>query len=115
MVDRKKGAIAAVLIAAGGIGSLGISSAFAAQENNTLAPNIIPPRIMMRESLIEALATRFGVSIEEVRAVFEEEREAREERRRARANDKCSPEEDRRAFRAWHRGHFGPRGPQEQP
>jgi hypothetical protein len=76
MFNIKKSVIAAATIAAVGAGGLGISSAFAA---HTSGGN--NPRAEARESLIEAIATRFGINADEVRAVFEEEREARQEER----------------------------------
>lgn len=58
--------VAAAAIATLGTGSLGVMSAFAAENQN--------PRIMGMENLVQALADKFGVSTEEVQEVFNEQR-----------------------------------------
>ncbi len=66
MMNIKKGMIAAAAIAALGTGSLSVMSAFAAENTS--------PRMMGMENLVQALADKFGVSTDEVQAVFDEQR-----------------------------------------
>ncbi len=70
----KKGMIAAAAIALMGGATLGISSTFAASAENEGKPF---------GKLIEAIATRFNVSTEEVEAVFNEHKEEMMENREA--------------------------------
>ncbi len=58
--------IAAATIATFGTGSVGVMSAFAAENTN--------PHGIGMENLMQALANEFGVSVEEVKAVFVEQR-----------------------------------------
>jgi len=65
MMTAKKGIVAATVLATIGTGSVGIISAFAAENPNSRATGM--------ENLTQALVDKFGINAEEVRTVFYEQ------------------------------------------